>query len=312
MNSFDERLNELRQKIARKKHLEHVLDDMKKQCTDLVKKVDELDSVKLKEEHDVEKLEGGSLAGFFYNVVGKKDEKLDKERQEAYAAKVKYDSAFAELQALKADIDQVEYELNTLQNCDDDYQKTWQEKADWIKRSNTVETEELQKLEDRLTYLSSQEVELQEAIAAGDMALVASGRALSSLDDADDWSTWDMLGGGIFVDVMKHGSLDEAQDAIQTMQIRLHRFKTELADVTLHTDINVKIEGFLHFADWFFDGLFVDWMVRDEIHQSIDCVQQTHNQIRSVISKLRDMMDKVLEEKETLKNKMDQIVLNSK
>ena len=41
-----------------------------------------------------------SLAAFFYHAVGRLDEQLDKERQEAYAAQVKYDAAAQELTAL--------------------------------------------------------------------------------------------------------------------------------------------------------------------------------------------------------------------
>ena len=44
-----------------------------------------LEKSKLAEQADVDRLEGHSLAAFFYQVIGKMDEKLDKERQEAYA-----------------------------------------------------------------------------------------------------------------------------------------------------------------------------------------------------------------------------------
>ena len=47
-----------------------------------------LDVYKRQEQADVDRLEGHSLATFFYQVIGKMDEKLDKERQEAYAARV--------------------------------------------------------------------------------------------------------------------------------------------------------------------------------------------------------------------------------
>ncbi|MBQ8662839.1 MAG: hypothetical protein IJ471_03180 [Eubacterium sp.] len=312
MTNYDERLNELRQKIARKKHLEYTLEDMRKQRIDLANKVKDLDAAKIKEEQDVVKLEGGSLASFFYNVVGKKDEKLDKERQEAYAAKVKYDAAYAELQALETDIESANHEWNQLLSCEDDYKRTWNEKICYLKISDTKIAAELNELEEKIAYLESQEVELQEAITAGNMAVMAAKEALNNLDSADSWSTWDLLGGGLFVDVAKHSALDDAQVSIQSLQLRLRRFKTELADITIHTDVNVKIEGFLHFADYFFDGLIVDWMVRSEIHDSVESVENIRSQIHSVLVKLITMRDKVVFEKDALKEKMDQIVLNSK
>ena len=36
------------------------------------------------------------------------------------------------------------------------------------------------------------------------------------------------------------------------------RFKTELADVEITADLQITVDGFLKFADFFFDGLFTD------------------------------------------------------
>uniref|UniRef100_UPI0040572F2D hypothetical protein n=1 Tax=Acetatifactor sp. TaxID=1872090 RepID=UPI0040572F2D len=74
---------------------------MHKQQKDLTAKVTELEKRKQKEQTDVERLECGSLAAFFYNVIGKMDDKLTKEKQEAYEAAVKYDVAYRELQSVK-------------------------------------------------------------------------------------------------------------------------------------------------------------------------------------------------------------------
>ena len=102
-----------------------------------------------------------------------------------------------------------------------------------------------------------------------------------------------MLGGGLISTLAKHSSLDEAQDQVQQLQTKLRRFKTELADVTIHTDMQVNVDGFLRFADYFFDGLFADWAVLDKISQSQSSVQTTKNQIESVLSMLRSMEDTV-------------------
>ena len=93
MTFYDEKLATLQEKIARFRQLDAMLDELRKQRNDLSARVRELEVVKLDEQADVERLEGRSLASFFYNVIGKKDEQLSKERQEAYAARVKYDAA---------------------------------------------------------------------------------------------------------------------------------------------------------------------------------------------------------------------------
>ena len=97
-------------------------------------------------------------------------------------------------------------------------------------------------------------------------------------------------GGGLLADIVKHDHLDEAQAKINTLQVELRAFKTELADVKIQADIHVKIEEFLKFADFFFDGLFSNWAVKDKIEESITSVKHTKYEIRAVISKLEDKL----------------------
>ena len=114
MIHYNDELKEFHSKVARKKHLEVVLQDLWAQEQELVPKVAELEQIKMDEQEDVERLEGGSLATFFYSVVGKMDEKLDKERQEAYMASVKFDAAVRQLETVEYEIEKSEKELEEL------------------------------------------------------------------------------------------------------------------------------------------------------------------------------------------------------
>ena len=84
----------------------------------LKEKVGQLDKKRLKEQKDVEKIEGGSLAAFFYEIAGKKEEKLSKERKEAYEAQVKYDTAMQEWKLVDDNIRSYERELDALENIE--------------------------------------------------------------------------------------------------------------------------------------------------------------------------------------------------
>lgn len=309
MTNYDTTLADLRTKIARRDHLESTIDDMEQQLRVLKQKVRDLDTVRIKEEKDVEKMEGGSLASFFYHVVGKKDEKLDKERQEAYEAKVKYDVAFSDMEALQAELQRARSEFISLANCKNQYEQVFKEKLEYIKETDPVQGEKLGELEASLRYVEGQLVEIEEAISAGDMAAMAAKEALEYLSDADSWSRWDMMGGGLFVTMEKHDALDGAQASIATMQTRLRRFKTELKDITLHTDLNVQVDGFLHFADYFFDGLFVDWVVHSQIRNSVSSVEDTYQKIKTTLTKLKEMKKRTVEEKNRMTSLVNQIVL---
>ena len=311
MTYYDEKLKALQEKISRSRQLSSMLKELRGQRDTIAAHVRELEAIKVDEQADVDRLEGRSLASFFYNVIGKMDERLNKEREEAYAARVKYDAAARELEAIDGDIQRCESELSGLRGCEREYEATLQEKANAVKSEGGARAEEILKLEERHAYLESQKKELREAISAGNSARSTAESVLSSLDSAEGWGTWDLLGGGLLADMAKHSHLDEAQGAIERLQSQLRRFKTELADVTIHADMQVNVDGFLRFADYFFDGLFADWAVMDKISQSQSQVQSTKNQIDSVLSRLNSMMCAAEREQAQTKSKLDALVLEA-
>lgn len=312
MKFYDERLQKLQEQTARKKQLECKVSELRIRNSELFARVRELEAVKLEEQADVEKLEGRSLAAFFYYVTGKMDQQLSKEREEAYAARVKYDAAARELAAAEEDLSRYEGELSGLRDCERQYHTVLQEKAEVLKGRGGTTAEKILKLEGRLTYLENQIRELEEAVSVGNSALYTTDRVLSSLDSAEGWGTWDLLGGGLIADLAKHSHLDEAQSSIEQLQIQLSRFKTELADVTIHADIQVNADGFLRFADYFFDGLFADWAMMDKIGRSQEQVRSTRSQIERVLVRLDGMRRETQREQEQLRNELDTLVRETK
>lgn len=130
MNGSDVDLKALQQQAAEKKRLEAKLRELHAQQEALETQTKELEQAKLDEQADVDRLEGpqpGRL--FFYNVVGNLDQKLDKERQEAYAAQMKYDTAAWELAAVQADIARCEEQTDRLKGCEERYRAALKEKA---------------------------------------------------------------------------------------------------------------------------------------------------------------------------------------
>ena len=312
MKFYDEQLQKLQEQIARKRQLEAKVSELRAQRSEISARVSELNAIRLEEQADVEKLEGRSLAAFFYHVIGKMDEQLTKEREEAYAARVKYDAAACELSAVEEDLARYEGELAGLYNCERQYNAVLQEKAEAVKASGGTAAEEILKMEERLAFLNSQSRELQEAVSAGNSALSTANQVLSSLDSAQGWGTWDLLGGGLISDLAKHSHLDDAQYTIEQMQSQLRCFKTELADVNISADMQVNVDGFLRFADYFFDGLFADWAVMDKIEQAQEQVESTKSQIEGALSRLVSMQRAVEQEQVQLQGRLDNLVRDAR
>ena len=310
--SFDSSLSELQQKVALKKQLEAKLNDLRNQRKVFDKKVIELRVEHRSEQEDVEKLEGRSLANYFYQLFGKLDEKLSEERREASAAKVKLDAAERELAAVDCEIEEIQSQLQELYGCEQAYAAALEAKRNAVKTSGTPTAAQILELGEKIAFLESQKKEIREAISAGHSAMGTADSVLSELEDADGWNTWDMLGGGgIITHMAKHSHLDEAQEKVEQLQSKLRRFKTELADIDIHADMQVSIDGFLRFADYFFDGLFADWAVGDKISESQSSVQKVKGQISSALSKLERMEKDADAQIHSLEAKIEEMLVNA-
>ena len=313
MNYYDSELQRLQSEIMEKQRTDAKLSDLLLQQSDLEKKTEELEKTMQKEQDDVDRLNGRSLAAFFYRATGKIGEKLTKEEAEAYAASVKYEAAKNELQAVSDDIDYCQRRLSQLQDCEQQYEKVLEEKTEQIKKSGVPEAGRIMNLENEIAFLETQQKEIQEAVTAGNRALDIARKILEDLDSAKNWSTFDLMGGGLIADMAKYDRLNKVQDKIQDLQAALRGFRTELADVTerISGDLHVEIGDFLHFADYFFDGLFTDWMVYDKINDSRGRTLRTRDQIQKILGQLNVMDNELCSKKENLKEELEQAVLDS-
>lgn len=308
MKFYDEELRQIREQLARKRQLNARVAELRSQHETFSARAAELDVVRRKERQDVERLEGHSLAAFFYHVIGKRDEKLDRERSEAYAAGVKYDAVACELRDVREELERREAELRGLDGCEERYRRTLAEKTAAVKQAGGSAAEAVLDAEERLAFLDGQEKELREAIFAGNGALSTTDQILETLDSAESWGIWDLMGGGLVADLAKYSHLDEAQASIECLQVQLCRFKTELADVTICLDTQVGVDGFLRFADYFFDGIFVDWAVMDQIGRAQEQMRSTKCQLENVLNELSDLLKAVEEEKEKAEAERDALV----
>lgn len=304
-------LSLLQAQLTYKKRLEAMLTELRAQEAPLRTKVAELEQIMLRERKDVDRLEGHSLTALLYQMAGKKDEKLDLERREFYAARAKYDTCLRELEAIEQDIEATEEDLSDLSDCEQKYAAAMEAKRQVIEAAPTPEAEALLKQEQTLNYLTSQERELQEAIAAGTEALRTTADICQLIESAKDWAALDLLGGGFLTDLAKHDKLDEAQQQVGQLQIQLQRFNKELSDVTIRANLQISIDSMLRFADFFFDGLLADIAVLDKIKQSLSHVEQTREQILTILRQLQDELEEVHRKTARLKTEIDTLVLTT-
>lgn len=309
MAYYDERLKELHTQKSQKTRLQNMQAELENQRASMSDKVAELEKIKAKEQADVDKLERTSLKGLFYQIAGNKEEKLSQEKKEAYAAAMKYDTAVRELEGIEADLRYCVEELERLAECEIEYEALFEKKINDIKNSTNPKASEVLQSEEKLTALEHEIKELDEAIVVGERAKEIAQNIVSELTEADDLADWDMFMDNMFVDISKHEHIHSAQSLIGDLQSELRRFKTELADVQIQGDIQIEMDDFSEFADWFFDNIFTDWDIKDKIENSLNEAKETEGEIHETLRILYDMREKRIAAQKEKKEQLERIVL---
>jgi len=286
MNLPENRITTLKEQISRKKQAQEVLEKTRSLLKSEQEKLKQEKLSVKKEYDDVLRLEESSLASVFYQFMGSKEKRLDKERQEYLAAKLKYDACKETIARLEEDIRRQESVLNQLGNPEEEYKNLIETKSEKLKAQNDpVYAEITNKLDNSYKWL----IETDEAIQAGEKALQGLGKAIRSMSKAKGWGTFDMLGGGMIATAVKHSHIDHAKDEIQQVQYLLKKFNRELQDIREFHPENIETDfgGFNKVADFFFDNLIFDWVVQNRIHNSLDNLMAAHNKIKKILTALK-------------------------
>jgi hypothetical protein len=260
-----------------------------------------LEGVLEREGADVQRLEGLSLTGLFHTVLGDKDDRLTKERQEYLAAKLKHDEGREAVRALESEVLQLRTELRQLDDQQLRYEELLAQKEEALVAMGGGEGRRLAEVSRQLADAQADDKELQEAIAAGDAVLAGLKEMAGSLASASGWGVWDMLGGGFLTTMAKHSNIDDAREAAYRVQQLLRRYQRELADVTVRSsDLDIDVGSFATFADYFFDGLIVDWVVQSRLARAHESVAGAERQVRTTIRQLDRRLTQVRQRAEAL------------
>lgn len=283
---INKQLGELKEKIKEKERLRLRLKELKEQFEYKEKKVQELRNILNKEYKDVKRLENLSVGGLIYTLLGRKEEKLEKEKEEYVLAKVKYDEATADLRALEADIKSAEYRLKDLTGIEEEYDSLIKKKEEIILASHPENRIKLKELEEEIWRCQNNIKELKEATLAGDNLLDALNKVIDSLKSAANWGTFDMLGGGMLSTAIKHNHIDKAKENSYEVKDRIRKFQRELKDIDREFNLDINIGSFASFADFFFDGFFVDWYVQSSIKDALNNAENLKLNVYNVLNRI--------------------------
>ncbi|MCP2322810.1 DNA repair exonuclease SbcCD ATPase subunit [Hamadaea flava] len=223
------------------------------------------------EQRDVDALGRLSLSSVLATLRGRRDEALAREQAEAVAAAFKLADAEARLAAVDREHSAAEARLLDLGDARYAYEQILDEKEELLARAGGPAGRRLLTLAADRGRLDGEITELAEAIDAAEAAAQALAAAQSLLSSASGWSTYDtFFGGGALSSTMKHDRLDAAARAVGEASELLAVLRTELDDVSgFRVQLpNLAVDGMTRFLDVWFDNIFTDLKVREQIREA--------------------------------------------
>ena len=293
---INQEIFELKEKLRIKEKLETLRNMVSDELKIKNEQAKVLEDMLAEEEKDVLKLEELSISSIFFSIIGKKEDKLDKEREEYLTAKLKYEECLESIKELRNKLESTNKQLLNYSGVKEEYDILIKEKEKQLLNDGTDRGRVLQDNLNNINELKLDINEIKEAILAGEKTKNALSKMSDQLTKAKDWGMWDMMGGGLISNIAKHNAIDEANKIAHESQDLIKLFQKELSDVDKFTDVNVNLSTFETFADFFFDGFFVDWFVQSKINDSLQNVDNAYNRINDIVLDLRTNLE-ILESK---------------
>jgi chromosome segregation ATPase len=261
-----------------------------------------------KETVDVDKLERTSLTSLFYSVLGSRDEQLEKERQELLSAQLLYQQARKQVEFLVEERNALSQRLEQLMGVESEYERLLSEKEALLRQSKQGVANELMEYSEQFANLNSELKEITEAIRAGNEVISDLEQVIKSLGSAENWGVWDMVGGGLIANMAKHSHIDAARDRVARAQAKISQFKRELADVQNTVEFHINIGELDTFADFFFDGLIMDWIVQSKIKDSLAQAEKAKSIIAQTVKQLETLQGDTQKKRDDLQQERARLI----
>jgi len=287
-----EKIEVTRTASVRKSVLERQLSSTENALATAKEKVEQLQIAYKKEARDVEKMNSMSFSNFVSTLLNNKAERLEQEELEALEAKRKLDSSNFDVVALETEYLSIQKQLAPLKTSEADYQIALQEKRTYLKAHQIAGHTEIEGFETALNQLTQQQIEIAEAIDAANQTLNHLSTVVGVLSEAKSWSTYDMVGGGMFATMVKRDKMDQAKGLMDGLNQKIERLNRELSDIEALNVANMDLDGF-RISDYLFDSFFVDFAVHQRIVDAIDKHEQLNHKLTRLSEQLSGNLEKV-------------------
>lgn len=125
--------------------------------------------------------------------------------------------------------------------------------------------------------------EYQEVIVAAEQVLTDIDGALDQLQRARRWSRWDMWGDEFLAGWLKRQRMADAEGHLTRLRTHLKDLSNELADVDRQPFAQMDFSFGREFWDLFFDNIFTDYKVHQEIKEAIADLEKLRSEMKQLV-----------------------------
>jgi hypothetical protein len=307
-DDLDYRLTQTIEKMRVRQKAQSDLRSIENELRQALPRLQSLEEKLKKEQVDVNKLEKTSLSSLWASLRGSLEADLTREQLDLTAAQAAYQQHARRVNDLRAEQANLQAQLRGLDGLDAQYQSLLSEKERWLAQGASTAARQLNQINQQLAVYQADLKEITEAEQAGQSVLAHLNSVLERLGNAQAWGVWDMLGGGFLSTAVKHSEIDAAQQDLAQVQQSLSRFNRELKDIRQQLEVEIGIDRFDLFLDFFMDGLITDWIVQSKIDAALEQAAEARQAIRSALEKLKNARQRSEQQTRVLQSQREKLL----
>jgi hypothetical protein len=292
--------------ITRLEKIKSHIESVKNRIDGLVKDRQNTETLLTKKQEDVQSLEKMGIRGLFHNILGSKEEELEKERQEFLSVALKH----------KDQIKQIEldtFELEVLQKNTENLPKLKSEleslkdlrEKELLSNPNEEHHEIMKSLYKESDDHEKLKTEIEEAHDAGYKVLQSLKFVDQKLMAAKQWG--DYIDG---LDYKVKTTVDTALNEAFNCKSLIVKFQKELRDLGISKDeLFLDIGQATSFMDSIFQNLISDWVFQKRIKDTLISVSEVYHKITPILAYLESSHASVKAMIEETNRKIDNLVI---
>lgn len=274
-------------------------------------KKDTIEINMIKELEDINDLEKLGVKSIFYNVLGNKEEQLEKERQEYLQVTLQHKEVLNAIEVIEFEKNILEKKLVVIDDLEKDLVKLKKIREQEILATPGDLRNELKLIAKKMDELQMFTVELGEARLTGEKTIQSLDFVEQHMKKAKDWGNWDMVqnDGSRYHKSRKHFAIDHAMNEISRTKLYLRNFNKELSDIGYSNQrLALQVENILKFPGMIFDNLISDWIVQNKIKSVLSTVSNLNDDVQFILKSLIKDKANIEEEYEILDQRRHRII----